>query len=277
MIVISTNLVLSPTLAPLLNLPIFGWRNLVTAANVDATSEEADYPASNVANPSTALRWRGEVGSPPADEYLTSMVESVEPLDYVAIAGHNFGSAQIPVSIEGATQIEGSPPELDWQEIVQDVLLPNDGPVIFRFEPQSLLAVRLRMQPGAAPPTAAVMYAGKLLVCERSTGQDHTPVNFGRRVNVMSGRSETGNFLGRVVLGEHRATSFALQRVRASWFRSEMDPFLIDAKERPFFFAWKPQEHPHDVGFCWLTGDPQVVREFDTGTMAVSLDMNGVA
>ena len=36
------------------SLPIIFWRNIVTATNVDAESD-ADFPASNVANPSTAL------------------------------------------------------------------------------------------------------------------------------------------------------------------------------------------------------------------------------
>src|SRR5690606_28851750 len=113
--------------------------------------------------------WRGVFGSPATDEYLTATIDSVEPIDYVAVARHNFGSAQIPVSIEGAAGFTGSPAVLDWQELVPDVLLPDDGPVLFRFEPQPLIAVRIRMQPGNAAPTAAVMYAGKLLVCERGT------------------------------------------------------------------------------------------------------------
>lgn len=278
MIVISSSLVLSPAADNPLGTPIFGWHNLVTPGSVAATSEDASFPATNVANPSTALRWQADApGSPPADEYLTVSIGHVDPIDYLAVAVHNFGSGQIPVSVEGVTQLVGSPPELDWTELVSEQMLASDDPVVFRFTPQSLLAIRLRMQPGIETPTAAVLYVGKLLVAERGTHQDYTPINQARMTEVMDGRSESGHFLGRVVLSEKRQSPFALRYLRDAWYRTEFDPFLKMAQTTPFFFAHKPLEFPGDVGYVTLTNDPQPVRHFDTGTRAVELQMVGVA
>jgi hypothetical protein len=276
MILISQSLVLTPAAAGApLNTPIFGWRNV--AESVQATSEADGAPASLVLNPSTALRWRPEPGSPPQDNYLTFFLTSDAPVDYVAIAGHNLSSAETPVSIEAATEMAGSPPGWDWTELVGDAVLPNDSAALFRFPPQSLAAVRVRLQPGVELPFIAVVYVGKLLVLDRGTHGDVTPINMGRTTRVTNARSEAGHFLGRIVLSESLETAFDLALLRADWYRSEMDPFVVAAKVMPFFFAWKPAELPGDVGYCWMTNDPQPVISFETGRISISLHMGAAS
>lgn len=276
MIVIQQSFVLAPGAVPL-NTPIFGWNSLVTAANVSASSVDAAFPASNLANPSTALRWQAAlIGSPlaipPSDIFITAAINSIEPVDYAAIAVHNLGSGGNIVSVEGDTG--GSP---TWNELVGEQILPNDEPVIFRFSPQSLSSLRLRIQPGSELPFIAVLYVGKLLVMERGTHGDHVPINLGRTSKTMNAKSESGHFLGRIVLNESRATSIPFQRVTDTFYRNEMDEFIVASKEDPFFFAWKPQEFPQDVGYCCMTNDPQPSKHFETGTVSISLSMNGVA
>ena len=191
------------------------------------------HPASNVANPSTNLRWQAEdPGSPAADEYLTITVGAVDPIDYLAVAVHNFGTDDIPVSVEGATALEGSPPAPNWTELVAPVMLADDDPVLFRWAPQSLSHLRLRMQPGNAAPYAAVVYAGKLLVSPRGTHQDYVPINLARQVESSIGVSESGHFLGSVIIGESRASPFALRMLDAAWYRANMDPFIRAAGGR---------------------------------------------
>lgn len=276
MIVISQSLVLSEQAEPL-DTPIFGWRNLVTAANVSATSAENGFAAANVANPSTALKWVAAPGSPAGDEYLTAAVQSVDPLDYLAIAGHNLGSAQCVVSVEGASEETGSPAEPDFAELVQETLLADDAPALFRFTPQALTHIRLKIQPGSDVPTVAVLYAGKLLVAERGISGDHTPINLGRVESKANAVSENGQFLGRIILSEGRQSSLGFQHLTAGWYRQHMDPFIAASGERPFFVAWQPQELPRDVGYCWMTNQPQPVISFDTGRISIDLEMSGVA
>jgi hypothetical protein len=276
MIVISHSIALSPGDVPL-NTPIFGWDSIATASSITAASEATGFPATNLVNPSTALRWKAEeegspLGPPAADQYLTVTIDQVDEIDFLAIAVHNLGSGGNTVSVEGSTG--GSP---EWFELVEESIPANDDPIIFRFTPQSLTGIRLRIQAGTLTPMVAVMYVGKLLVLERGTHTDHVPINLARTTRVMNGKSETGNFLGRVVLSETRATSFALNRLRETWYRNNMDEFVLAAREAPFFFAWKPQELPGDVGYCFLTGDPKPTRHFDTKTYAISLDMSGIA
>ena len=68
MIVFSSALVLSRATADVTDLPMIGYENVVTIANLAADQEDADYPATNLANPLTTSLWKS--GSTD-DQYLT--------------------------------------------------------------------------------------------------------------------------------------------------------------------------------------------------------------
>lgn len=253
--------------------PIIGYENLVTTGNVSATTEDPDYPVTNVANVSTAQRWKSGAGSPSSDEYITVVLDTAENVDYVGIAVHNFGTSQSIVSIEGQTEF-GDP----WVELVAEQMLPNDGPVIFRFDEQSLYAVRLRIQGNvtAITPFLAVMYVGKLLLLQRRIYVGHTPITYGRQLMVANHRSISGAFLGRIVLGETNKTSVGLRNLTPDWYRTYMEPFVVAAKEIPFFFAWRPGDYPNEVGFCWFVDDPTPVNQHTNGMMQIDFSVEGV-
>lgn len=258
------------------NNPVIGYDNYVTTSNISSTTQETEHPTVNLANEATHLYWRGTISSPNSDEYITIITDTNELLDYVAIARHNLNTALIPVSIEGQQVQAGV-----WSEIVADVILPNDGPAIFRFSEQALYAVRIRMQPSmvAVPlaPEIGVVYVGKLLVLQRRIYVGHTPITMGRQTKVLNGRSESGNFLGRIVLNESRATQVTLSNLIPSWYREYMDPFVEDSVERPFFFAWRPLDYPYEVGYAWMTEDPKPSNQLSNGMMQVSFSLMGIA
>lgn len=266
-IVISSALVLADAADGLtLDHPVIGWHNVVTAATIVADEEDPNYPASNLANPATNLEWRGETTD---EQYITITTNEVDPIDYVAIARHNFASAEIPVSIEGF--IGGV-----WVEIVEEVMLPDDGPALFRFDVQSLSQVRIRLQEGSAIPRAAVVYVGKLLVLERKLWVGHPSIKDGTKTSVANGRSESGNFLGRIVLGEWNETTIPLSLITPDWFRTNMRPFLKDGRDLPFFFAWRPETYPREVGYGWLMDDPVPTPTAPSHLLAFDLKVSGV-
>ncbi|MBR1193242.1 hypothetical protein [Bradyrhizobium sp. AUGA SZCCT0160] len=273
-IVISSAIVLqaaSPTGLPggvTLDHPVIGWHNLVTASTIVADTEEAGFPASNLANPATHLEWRAEDDS---EQYLTITTNEVDPIDYVAVARHNWGSAQIPVSIEGF--IDG-----DWEEIVEEVILPDDGPALFRADLQSLAQIRIRLQEGTAIPRAAVVYAGRLLIMERKLYVGHVPMKHGRRTRVIDNMSESGNFLGAIELGAWRESVAPFSLISPDWYRNYMDAFIADVgKRKPFFFGWRPGTYPLEIGYARLTEDPDPSPVGPSNLHAFDLKMKGVA
>ena len=98
----------------------------------------------------------------------------------------------------------------------------------------------------------------------------------GRQSKVVNGRSEAGDFLGRIVLGEATQTQINLQNLTPAWLRTHLRPFIDAARETPFFFAWRPADYPREVGFAWLTDDPKPVNQLANGMMSASFDLMGI-
>lgn len=277
MIIFSPDLFLAAS--PELNTPVFGWNSILTQAALQATSAAIDHPVSNLLNPSTALYWEAAPGSPADDQYLTAIIASVDPIDYVAVAGHNWGSAHIPVSIEIALEQAGSPLDYVWTELIPDHVIGSDEPRLYRFAEVSPLALRVRLQPGDAVPNAAVLHVGKLLVMPRGISDAHVPINLGRTVDKSRQVSNDGHYLGDVILSEGRVSSLPFKHLDPGWYRDTMDEFVVYAhtRGRPFFVAWQPVTYPRDVGYCSLTNNPQPIEDFDTQTVAIEIQMEGAA
>jgi hypothetical protein len=248
--------------------PIIGWRNVVTASTIVADTEEASFPASNLANPATHLEWRA---ADTTEQYLTITTNEVDPIDYIGIARHNFFTAEIAPSIEGF--IDGV-----WTEIVDQFMPPNDGPLICRYALQSLAQVRIKLPAGSAAARAAVVYAGKLTPLERRIWVGHTPLVHGRKSSVSTGVSESGNFLGRTVTGAWRESTIPLSLLSPDFYRSYIDPFLAVVASRPFFFAHRPQTYPREAGYCWITDDgPVPVPVGPSNLIAFDIKVRGIS
>jgi hypothetical protein len=285
MLVLSNTYVLSPAVALTADNALIGWHQLVTTANVVADFSDPDFPVTNLANPATNLFWRAAAPNSPPDSppytllHLTVTLNYAGDVDYVGIAGHNFGSAQIPMTIEGTTgATSGSPPEIVWFDLVQQTLLADDAAAIFRFTPQPLAQVRVKLAAGgAAIPFLAVLRVGKLLVMERGIYDNHTPITDGRRAKVVSGRSESGKFLGRVVIQESIETRARFTLLTPAWYRANMRPFILDSKSNPFFFAWRPATYPYETGYAWMINDPMPTNEPPAKLIGIELEMSGEA
>jgi hypothetical protein len=173
-----------------------------------------------------------------------------------------------------------TPPTAAWSSnLHSQTTTTDDGPIIIRFGmPIYVSQLRIDFHNGGAVQQMAVVYTGLLLTMERSIKIDtgHVPINLGRRTNMVNGMSENGNFLGRIVLNQHSESKASFSYMTQDFYRDEVDPFVIAAKEIPFFWAWNPTENPTDVGYAWLVSDP--MPEIDPVTRRVSfdLDMRGV-
>lgn len=267
-LVISRNIVLSPAIAADGDKPVIGWQNYCLPANVTADTEASLYPASNVANPQTFSKWKAATADA---QYLTFVTGTLEDIDYIAIARHNLATAAMPVSVEGL-----APGEEVWAELVGDVVLGGDGPALFRFEKQPLSQIRLKLFEGTAPAEIAVVYFGAVLVLERRIWVGHMPMPDGRKVVATNGRSEAGEFTGRIITQEFTETKVPLSLISPGWFRSYMRPFLVSARSAPFFFAWRPETYPQEVGFAWLKSDPEPVPEGPSNLISLSLQLGGI-
>jgi hypothetical protein len=257
--------------------PIVGYRNIVTTSNITATTEATGHPASYLANPATHLYWASGAGSPSSDEYLTVTTGTPDDVDYLAVAAHNFGTAQATLTVEAVAAEPGSP--ADWIEIVGPMIPADDGPILFRWTPTSYYGVRLKISASGVntvTPQCAVLYVGSLLMLQRRIYVGHSPINYHRRSSIANHRSVNGAFLGRIVLSERNLTTVTMTHLTPDWFRASLWPFIQSAVETPFFFAWRPGTYPLEVGYAWLTDDPAPNNAMSNGMMSISLNVEGV-
>jgi hypothetical protein len=255
------------------NAPIIGYHNVVAIGNITSSQTDVDgFPVTNLANSATHLKWRS---ASTAAQYLT-VSELDGDIDYVGVAAHNFGSSRAILSIEGYTETDGSDNPI-WFEVIPEFRVTDDKPLVCRLaRPTSLISVRVRIQPNGTAPEAAVLHVGLMLRMERNIYVGHTPITLGRRTRITNGRSESGNFLGRIKTGSTAQTSITLQNLSPAWYRRYFDPFVVAAEEGAFFFAWRPGDYPREVGYCWLTDDPIPVNQRANGMMNVNLVMGGL-
>lgn len=267
MIVVSSGLVLSDS-ALTTDHPIVGWRNRLSLTNIAATAANSSYPVTNLVNPATHLRWQG-TGT--GTQYLTHTTGSAEPYDFCGIAKHNFGSGGWSVSIEADT---GS----GYSQIVAPVAPGDDAPLLFRWTAASAQGLRVKLASGTEIPQAAVLFFGKLLVLPRKIWQDHTPIPFGRRQNVINGMSESGNFLGAIVTGAWNEGRIKTSLVEPEDYRDEVDEWVEAAlrSRQTFFFGWRPASYPNDIGYCWSTNDAQPKNSTGHGLTEFDMQIAGI-
>lgn len=271
MIVVSPSLVLEKSGALGANNPLIGYEQLATLSNISATSADANNPVTNLCNPATNLLW---VSASTTTQYITVMHDRIDPIDYVGVAEHNWGSTNCIISIEGFAERDEDDLPI-WFELVARVL-QDDAPAIFRFTPQSLIGVRVKLVPNGVAPQAANLRVGKLLVLPRPIYVGHSPITLTRQRSASNGRSERGKFLGRIITQESVSTSAALQHLPKGWYRETFQPFVEAVGNDAFFWAWRPQEFPNEVGYCWLTSDPVPVNSNPEGFLEVELSLGGV-
>ncbi|MEW9808601.1 hypothetical protein ABUE31_21635 [Mesorhizobium sp. ZMM04-5] len=272
-VVISPALVLSELAAGSADAPLLGWHNLVTRSGIEADQENESFPATNLANPSTALRWQGEST---ATQYLTFTVSSADDVDYVGIARHNLGSGQVTVSVEVS---DGGSPE-EWTEIIDELIPPSDQPLVLRFEAQPVSRIRIKFQPTATIPRMAVVHVGKLLRLPRGVQPSVVPLTWAVSDDVVSAQSEAGDYLGAIVLHQALATSVQIQWLDYAWWNANMPGFIAHARQSlPFFFAWLPHSFPFEVGYAWSTNDirPDAQRVAAGVTINFKMDLKAVA
>jgi hypothetical protein len=272
MIVISSSLVTAAAADASIDLkaPVFGYRSEVTTATIATTDAATGYPASNLANVSTASLWKALDAS--GTKYITITPSVASPFDYVAIARHNFGSAQIAVTVEARV----SAPDA-WAVIVAEFMPTTNDALILRFTRTTYHSVRIKLAAGSAPAQASVVYAGLLLVMQRRVYVGHTPITMGRQTNIATGVSEGGNFLGRVITGGTLRSGLSFQNLTPAWVRSDLDPFIQAARSKPFFFGWRPQDYPFETAFCWAPSDIRPVNSRSNGMMSVEFEIEGAA
>jgi hypothetical protein len=247
--------------------PRVGWHNFVAAASLEASTEADGFAVVNLRNPSTYQEWRATSG---AAQTLVASLGSAQEVDYIGLARHNFGAAGIGYVLEGSNN------GTSWTAITSHSPADN-GIIVHEFAPVTFSFYRLSLDSGSVAARLAVWYLGRVLRLERRIYVGHTPLPRGRRTTVSTGRSESGQFLGRVVRRQFFETTIKQQNVDPAFYASDVEDFLEAADaDTPFFWAWRPQAYPTHVGYVWGADDSQSSNQRPNGMVQFELAVQGI-
>lgn len=258
--VISNNLVLSMQgLSG--NAGVIGYQNILNVNNVTATSALGSNPITNVANPATAWTW--EASS--AGTQTITITTSGQTVDYIGIARHNLNQVGLTVTVKynGITIV----PATSVSDIQAILFLQNEA------TPDT---VEIIIEGASEAPQIGVIYIGKSLRLERNIYVGHTPITYGRNRKTINGISENGQYLGEIVIRQNNMTSVNLQNLTPDWYRLELDPFFALTPRVPCFWAWRQEDYPSEVGYCWIEGEPSMSNQRSNGMVECSWQFKGI-
>ena len=246
-----------------INAPLLAWESIIDPALITATSAEDDNPVANLVNQSTAFVWRATSA---AQQDIDFEVGSV--VNYIGIARHNLtGDAQIRIQfLVGGSYLT----IFDW------FAAPLNQTAFFVINEAEPDGVRISIRNNPTAPTIGVIMCGVYLELQRNIYVGHTPVTYGRTVDTVGGYSENGQYLGELVRREGRSTSVSLENLTPDWYRASLDPFIAQRPRGAAFFVWRPGKYPAEVGYVWLSGNPQPVNQRANGMMSISMDFEAI-
>ena len=234
---------------------LIGYNNLLIASTT-ADAEKALVP-------NTWERWRPALGAVTVKFQMAAAAE----VDYIAIAAH---------ALSGETFILQTAPTVGGAVTDVDSFSPSDnGAIIAVFEARTIQEVIFTGTLIAANEIG-VIFAGLLMRMPSAIYGGHSPESLTQKTKYHSSMSESGQFLGRSITRQGTEGSFSWEHLDDAWYRSTFQPFVLAARTKPFFIAWRPDYYSDEVAFVHTTGD---IKPSNMGgghrLMSVSMSVKG--
>lgn len=259
------------------DLPIIAWKSVLSIGDISASGFQNSRPASNVWGADTATFWEGATGGDGIFINLANVGAS--SIDYVAIAKHNLGSAEISYRVY--TSADGT----TFTPLTPERTVTDDSPIVEYFNPSTAPLFQIRFT-GAAAPIIAHVRMGAVLILPRSIYVGHAPGTISKVVERVSQVSAMGQFLGQIVTRTSYKTSVKQENVKPEFIRQHIKPFIAHVDgTRPddgtargtFFFAWRPDFYPDEVMYAWTDSEIRPENQRSNGMMSFGFEVAGVA
>lgn len=244
--------------------PVLAYANPAFDGSFSATNAATGFPALAARSYATYEGWRPTS----ADADLTISLDGAETIDYMAAVciGAAADTTIRPwLTTDGSTYVA--------QSAAQDA---DEGAILWLLDSvASVDAVRFQVVNGnIAGFRLAVVMAGQRTELERRIYVGHSPITRSRQVETTSNRSESGQFLGRIVRRTSLATSVSMGNLTPAFVRNTLDPAFVAMQQQPAFWAWRPEAaFATEVAYAWMQGDPQVVNQRPNGMMQISFEL----
>lgn len=245
--------------------PHIGYKNIVDADNITATSTAAGFYVESLANGTTTERWK------PNAIPASLIIDAGEQVDvqYIGIGAHTIGNYANTVTVyysnDGATYTK-----------IADILPITNRAIMFCFDTITARFFKIRLTGGTGLPAIGVVQIGELLTMQHKMYGGHSPITLSRNSNTVRNMTEGGQFAGVSFISGGVSTGFSFDNLTAQWYRDNFDPFVLHARTKPFFITWYNAKFAREAAFVWTSGD---IKPSNTGTvdfMSVELNVIGV-
>lgn len=274
--------------------PVIAYLNRAFDGSFSSSGAADGYPAAAARTYATYEGWRPASAS----ATLSSAYAVAYPTSYIG--------AVIIGAPSGATVLAQYSTDGVSYETVSGSIDAATGTALWLFDAVQARFVRLLVSGmNVAGARVAVLMAGSATVLQRSIYVGHTPLDYARQTVLASNRSESGQFLGRIIRRESNATGVTVSNLTAAYYRQSLDPVFVAMRSQPIFWAWRPQPsvfqsdtyatesdvvlttetddplqleestgvYSDDVSYAWMRGDPQMVNQRPNGMVQVSFDL----
>lgn len=213
--------------------------NLFADGTLVASSEAANAQAANAVDGKTFDFWTPTVM--PAT--FTVTLGASDAADCLCFAAHNLGSQGATLTLE---QWDGG----GWIAVAT-VAPTDDSTIMVLFPEVSSDQWRLNIS-GATAPSIGQASLGKRIVMPVGIVGDYTPTDWGERLDLLGGKTRSGQFLGQRIRARGAETTVNIGRMDRSWYLSTGRVFQSYYNSgQSFFFAGWPNTLPNDVAMCW--------------------------
>lgn len=262
----------------------FGYKNELST--VTASSSVAGFDVSALATSFTYDIWKPSTF--PAT--ITVDLGSFKPVDYIGFGAHEFAGCKVVV--------EYSDDGVLYTELLSAILTDNNAAMLL-FSEVTTRYVRATLTGWAGVETlvcdfqsqtyseaenvstdtggasCSVVYVGKALTMPQPNEYaGNQPGVLNSRSTYVSNDSEGGQWLGRSKVRRSFATSFSFSNMEPSWFRLNVQPFVLSVTDNPFFVSPRPEDQANECLYAKTTNDLEPTNSGVNNFM--SLDFNVV-
>lgn len=239
----------------------------LSPTDITVSTETAEGPRDATTRPDTAEYWLASA-LPATIEYSFSAAKN---MDAFGLAAHQLGSKGNTLLVE--TKLGGA----GYSTFAAGIAPTTDAPILLLDESRSIDKLRLTISGGSGAPRIAVVYADVALAMQRALYGGHTPLNLSRETVLKRALSRGGQFLGQTFRRNGVAGTASFSNLKAAWVRSDFDPFIVSARNTPFFFAWRPLTYMNEIAYVWALDDIAPSNMGKKDFMQVSWKMYGVS
>lgn len=253
------------------NKPIIGYHSVFRPEDITGSVEwgvNSLESLRNIWSPDTYTHFRsGDFIEP---RWITIQNPTGEDINYIAIVGHNMATWQYNYQIE---YYDGS----SWIELISKRTPPNNDLIMHYFDPIQTNQIRFNFDTGwtgIVPDEMhlkiAHMKIGECIFLQRRRFVGVKPYTMDVQYEGVENVSSNGNYLGSYVTSESQNWEIKQSNNSPDFVREKIIPFIkhmngvgepMNGPPFTFVAAWRPDDYPSEVLYCWKPVGEKVVPE----------------